>query len=86
VRRILADDGYRKISIPEVERGDLIVYDEGGVISHTGIVLDVVEGEPPGAGLRAFTVLSKWGLAGEYVHRADEGPYRADRLTFWTDR
>lgn len=86
IRVILDDDGYRPIKLSDVEAGDLVVYLAGSEITHTAIALELVEGVPAGSRLRAVKVLSKWGSAGEYVHMANEGPYREDTMTYWTDR
>jgi hypothetical protein len=83
---ILEDDGYRAIRLREVQQGDIAVFKEGGEISHTGIVLEVIEGEPPGCGLRNIRIISKWGPAGEYVHMVTEGPYSQDEVGYWTER
>lgn len=83
---ILSDDGYREVRLSAVEPGDIAVYYDMDHVSHTGMIIEVVEGDPPGPNLRAVRVLSKWASAGEYVHRAQDGPYAEGRVTYWTDR
>jgi hypothetical protein len=83
---ILEDDEYRTIRLREVQQGDIAVFKEGGEISHTGIVLEVIEGEPPGRGLRNIRIISKWGPAGEYVHMVSDGPYSQADVGYWTER
>ena len=82
---ILADDGYQKIKLADVQPGDLVVYYEANEPTHSGVVLRVIEGEPK-AVIRSPEIMSKWGAAGEYVHRFNEGPYSDSVPTFWTDR
>lgn len=86
IRAILEDDGYRTIRFRDVLRGDVAVFVDGGDVSHTGVVLEVVEGEPPGQGLRNIRIMSKWGQAGEYFHAVNEGPYSTDEVEYMTDR
>ena len=86
IRAILKDDGYRRIALSEVEPGDIVIYRDGQEISHTGLVLRIVEGYPEGTTLRRTEVLSKWGSLGEYYHAAGEGPYAEQGVEYWTDR
>ncbi len=83
VEQVLRDDGYRKVLVPEVEPGDVIVYDEGGEVTHSGLVVEVVEDTGIGPNCR---VLSKWGRAAEYLHMAKQGPYADHAIAYWTDR
>ena len=83
VEQVLRDDGYRKVREREVELGDVIVYDEGGEVTHSGLVVEVVK--DTGFGPR-FRILSKWGQAAEYLHMAEQGPYVAAVIAYWTDR
>lgn len=83
---ILVDDAYRRIKLSDGQPGDIVVYYDAREITHTGIILRVVEGVPEGMGLRSPEIVSKWGTAGEYVHRATEGPYREYDWAVWTDR
>jgi len=85
VPRILNDDGYQKIKLSDVLPGDLVVYYEANEPTHSGVVLRVIEGKPEGV-IRSPEIMSKWGAAGEYVHRFNEGPYSDSAPTFWTDR
>ena len=86
VQAILDDDGYRRVPLSDVRPGDIVIYWDGQEISHTGLVLKIVEGYPEGTTLRRTEVLSKWGHAGEYYHGAAEGPYAEHRVEYWTDR
>ena len=85
VGQVLRDDGYRKISMREVEPGDVVVYDEEGELAHSGLVVEVVKIAGIG-NFRVPRILSKWGQAAEYSHMATEGPYAADAIAYWTDR
>lgn len=84
IELLLQDDGFRKIGLRQVEPVDLVVYYDEGEVSHTGIVLEVIEGEPPS--LRVARLVSKWGQAGEFIHTVTEGEYREHAVTYWTDR
>ena len=86
VEKVLKDDGYRTIKREEVEPGDLVVYYVGDEVTHSGVVLEVVQGAPETPTLRELKIVSKWGQAGEYIHRTLEGPYAQHDLTYWTDR
>ena len=86
VEMILTDDGYRRISLADVEPGDVVVYYDMGEVSHTGVVLSVVAGEPDVPAFRRARVLSKWGHAGEYMHLDREGEYAQHDISYWTDR
>ncbi len=86
VEKVLEDDGYRAIRLAEVEPGDLVVYYVGDEVTHSGVVLEVVTGAPETPTLRELKIVSKWGQAGEYIHRTREGPYAQHDLMYWTDR
>ncbi len=83
---ILNDDGYLEVPIGDVMPGDLALYCRGAEIEHSAVVLRVVRGVPEGTSLRRVDVLSKCGSAGEYVHVANEGPYRDCDIRYWSDR
>jgi len=83
---ILKDDGYHRIRLVDMEPGDVVVYDDMGEVTHTGIVLSIVRGEPDVPAFRRARVLSKWGQAGEYVHLDTEGAYAQHTISYWTDR
>lgn len=84
VRAILNDDGYKATNPAAVEPGDLAIYHDMDEITHTGVVLKVVRGEPDVPAFRTARVLSKWGYAGVYVHMAREGEYSTANVTYWT--
>jgi hypothetical protein len=63
VDSILADNGYRAVSDPRP--GDVAVYRDGTVISHTGLV------RTGGAGMPVL-IESKWGWMGVFLHRPDD--------------
>jgi|SRR5690348_14248562 len=66
VLRILSDDQWHEIGILEVLPGDIVVYfSEEGDPNHSGLI---VEKDPLGVHL----VCSKWGSAGEYIHRLND--------------
>lgn len=83
VRKILSDDDYKSIAVPNAQRGDLVVYeDQNGEPCHIGIIwaLDPQFG--------TCTVLSQWGEDGEYFHLIDQVPtqFSRGRHTIWTER
>lgn len=67
VDMILSDNGYTLQGKPEP--GDLIVYrSPGGDCLHTGIVSGIL--------LDGTCIIeSKWGIAGRYLHQAEDQPY-----------
>jgi hypothetical protein len=82
IKLILSDDGYSHIQPKEVLPGDIVLYFEKDEITHSGIVvseavLDTVE---------TIKVLSKWGGAGEYIHRLrDVPPVYGTRVRFFRE-
>jgi len=69
VELILKDNGYHEIHDPHP--GDLVVYRQGGSISHTAVVRYVTEGQP-------VLVEGKWGTMGVFLHQADKSSYGTD--------
>lgn len=70
VPTILKDNGYELVTEPELN--DLVVYSgQSGFVVHTGVVCGFLAGEK-------VLIESKWGVAGRYVHLADEQPYSQD--------
>lgn len=87
LRMILNDDDYKQVNdIGQLQPGDVVVYqDDRAEISHVGLVAevkpDLVGGQPQ------VTILSQWGGAGEYFHRADDvNPLLGKPTEYWTDR
>lgn len=74
INLVLRDDGFSPVSPNEVLAGDIILYLSGdNEIAHSGVVTRV------DSGLIAVPwVLSKWGDAGEYLHRFNHCPYYED--------
>ena len=85
VKKIMKDDGYRKVTASRALPGDVVLYFESeDVLAHSGIVVGV--DQLPGGTARLLTVLSKWGLAGEYVHALKECPYpRVTKIWIYRD-
>jgi hypothetical protein len=69
VELILRENGYQEVHQPQV--GDLVIYRQGGVVSHTALVRYVAEGQP-------VLVESKWGNLGLFLHPADRSIYGTD--------
>lgn len=70
IAKILADDNYREVPALNVLPGDIVLYYEGGVVCHSGIVVEV-SGTVP----RFTKVVSKWGPSGEFVHWVHKSEY-----------
>jgi hypothetical protein len=69
VHRILSDDKWLELVIEDVRAGDIVVYySEEGEANHSGIILEC------DAEFRLPIVCSKWGHAGEYIHRLSDVP------------
>jgi len=82
---ILTDDGYRLVGAREAAQpGDIILYKDGGVIEHMGIVLEL-RSLTASSSLTIPFVLSKWGPGPEYVHHVAHSPFGTD-YEIWTDR
>jgi len=77
---------------PAVDLGDVILYrnraqPEGHQIGHSGIVVAVEEGGAAGGGIDDIKVLSKMGMAGEYLHSYRDAPEVYGRtIEIWSDR
>jgi hypothetical protein len=81
IERIIVDDGYKIIDRSKVMPGDVILYFEGTIISHSGIVIFM---EQVGQSRVPF-ILSKWGNAGEYIHHYKVCPYKGDQESFYRE-
>lgn len=82
VRRILAEDNYRRIAQSEAVTGDLVVYCLNDEPQHIGMIHDVPINNRVG-----IRVLSKWGPGPEYVHPIAAVPdYFGEPTEFWTHR
>jgi hypothetical protein len=66
VELILKENGYAEAAEPQV--GDVVIYRNGGVISHSAVVRYVAEGQPA-------MVEGKWGQLGVFLHPADKSCY-----------
>lgn len=79
---VLARDGYRKILDGPVTSGDVALYENQDGFSHVGVVLCVESQQVNG-----IWILSKWGFAGEMIHRVLDVPKGYGRVSqYWTDR
>ncbi len=76
--QLILDDNGTQVFVPNLRIGDVIVYRNGGSITHTGRIWSL-----DGAGNPAL-VQSKWGSLGEYLHPPATVPasYGTDR-TYW---
>lgn len=78
----LTKDGYKRISKEAVTIGDVVLYENQDGFSHVGVVL-CVESQ----NVNNIWVLSKWGFAGEMIHRVLDVPTGYGRVSqYWTDR
>lgn len=66
VELILRENGYQDVQEPQP--GDLVVYRQDGLITHTAVVRYVTEGQP-------VIVEGKWGAMGVFLHSADHSNY-----------
>jgi hypothetical protein len=82
IQMILVDDQYQSLPVEQATAGDVVIYrDRDGDIEHSGVV---IYRETSGS-LTAPIVLSKWGMAGEYLHRFNNCPFGAGGITFWRE-
>lgn len=80
---ILGDDEYKKISLNETSRGDIIVYKDNDDIDHTGIIIDIKKVKS----IIVPIIMSKWGARhAEYIHPYNHCPYNKSNIEFWTER
>jgi hypothetical protein len=86
--QVLGDDGFRQLRRDEAaQRGDLVLYLDGGSHAHVGVIQGFEPGLAPG-GQPIPVVLSKWdSVSGEYFHRLNDHPFGASVVSeVWTDR
>ncbi len=78
VDQILTENGYTVQGIPAA--GDVIVYRGGqGELLHTGIVSGIL--------LDGTCIIeSKWGIAGRYLHQAEDQPYGLNYAFYRSER
>lgn len=82
IELILLDDAYREIGEEQVLPGDIVLYFEPEGLAHSGVVVAV---EQLGS-VAVPKVISKWGVAGEYIHPLRTCPYpRANRIHFYRE-
>ncbi len=77
VEAILTDNGYQPVEEPQP--GDVVVYRNGGAVSHTAVVRYVSEGQP-------VLVEGKWGQLGVFLHAVDRSFYGTDYTFYRTNR
>lgn len=70
---ILKENGYTETHEPHP--GDVVIYRQGGAVSHTALVRYVTEGQP-------VLAESKWGTLGVFLHPTDKSPYGTE-YTFY---
>ena len=81
---ILREDGYTKVTLQQLETGDIVSYAYDGVPSHVGLVTAVqrYEGE-----VASVIILSKWGKDAEILHPISEVPVMYGMPSdFWSER
>ena len=85
---ILRDDGYNEVTDPSIlSPGDIVVYlgDDPSDINHVGILQYIAA--HPSTGEYSYTVLSQWGLDGEYLHGVHNVPaLYGGRTKFFSER
>ena len=81
---ILREDGYNKVTLQQLEAGDIVTYAYEGALSHVGLVTQVERFEGEVAGV---TVLSKWGKDAEILHPMSDVPVIYGMPSdFWSER
>jgi uncharacterized protein YijF (DUF1287 family) len=68
LEQLLADDGYKEVTIGDCRVGDIVVYYKDGEAAHTGVVVD------NDAAVRVPIVWSKWGSGPEVRHALFDVP------------
>jgi len=72
VAKILLEDEYQRVELDDVKPGDLAIYNKGGDLEHSGIV---IEFNPI---LKISKILGKWGFCQEVVHWSNYSPYAGE--------
>jgi hypothetical protein len=81
IEKILEDDNYVPVAPEQVRPGDVVIYYDDGVISHSGIVVEVLPESK-----RWPKVVSKWGPNGaEFLHWVHRSEYGQDYKYFRID-
>ena len=84
---ILFEDGYHQVPDEnDLIVGDVVVYKtDNGEVGHVGIIVCIKTAVNPPR--RNITVLSQWGLHGEFFHEIDDVKLEyGNQKEFWTDR
>lgn len=87
VSRILREDGYVAVDLPNVVQGDIVTYqDKRGTFAHVGVVFECTR-DLVNASFR-FRILSQWGFDGEYLHDVDDVPseWLEGPRQYWSER
>jgi hypothetical protein len=81
--QLLAEDGYHQIPEDQANVGDLILYydEDGGAISHSGIVVGLTSRH--GGGRKVPVIWSKWGKGREAVHAWNMCPYLPAKVEYY---
>ena len=83
----LFEDGYHQVPDEnDLIVGDVVVYKtDNGEVGHVGIIVCIKTAVNPPR--RNITVLSQWGLHGEFFHEIDDVKLEyGNQKEFWTDR
>ena len=81
---ILREDGYTKVTLQQLETGDIVTYSDNGSPTHVALVTHIerYEGE-----VASVTVLSKWGKDAEILHPMGVVPAIFGMPSeFWSER
>lgn len=87
IEMILDDDGYNRVVDADLKIGDIVIYRKspGGKITHVAMIVRL-DYQAQDAEWE-ITVLSQWGMDGEYFHGVDEvPPLYGPNKDFYTDR
>lgn len=69
IDRILADDAWLAVDLAQVLPGDIVIYyDDEGDPNHSGVVVEYSKDT------LVPIICSKWGYAGEYLHKVNDTP------------
>lgn len=84
LQQILNDDNYGKISLEQLDTGDIVIYTKNSVRRHIGLVTHI---ERERNEIRNIVVLSKWGADGEIEHYLNAVPKGyGDPTEFWSEK
>ena len=80
LKLIISDDGYEEVAQANTLPGDVAIYQEGGDIQHSGIVVEI---RNRNISFPVPWICSKWGKGPEVIHAFFNCPYKPEGIKFY---